>query len=105
MDYVITANGKPDRFEDNVSAGDVVEYSFDFSPYLEGKGSITDTIWTVEMGNASLVDTDQSALITFTYAGTSIITCLITTSSGEKKKVWLLIRAKEYDEGITDYEC
>ena len=101
MDYVVTVRGKPDRFEDRVSVGDVVEYNLDFTPWLEDKGTIVSTTWLVESGNATIVDTDQSALLTFTYEGRNVISCQVTTSTGESKKVWLIVKAT--DEGSSDY--
>lgn len=102
MDYVVTANGKPDYFEDRVSVDDTVKYNIDFAPWLEDKGDITDTSWTVVSGNAGLSDTDQSALISFTAEGRNVISCQVTTDTGESKKVWLIVKATEYGEA--DYE-
>ena len=103
MKYVVTDTGLPDYFEDRVSVGDVVNYELDFSPWLEGKGTISSTVWTVESGNASVNDTDQSALITFSNCGKSMISCLVTTSTGEAKKVWLKTRAEDHKSSPSDY--
>jgi len=104
MDYVVTTRGKPDRFEDRVSVGDTVEYNLDFAPWLEDKGTISETDWLVESGNATIVDTDQSALLTFSYESRNVISCRVTTTTGESKKVWIIVKATDYGEGITDYE-
>lgn len=93
MRYVVTANGSPDYFDHRVSVGDVVKFELDFGPWLEDKGTIDSTVWTSVFGSAGIVDTDQEALITFNSAGRNLISCLVTTSTGEAKKVWLTIKA------------
>ena len=103
MDYVVTTRGKPDRFEDRVSVGDTVEYNLDFAPWLEDKGTIVTTEWLVESGSAGIVDTDQSALLTFSYESRNVISCRVTTTTGESKKVWLIVKATEPVEGSADY--
>lgn len=102
MEYVVTSAGKPDYFEDRVSVGDVVKYELDFSPWLEGKGSISDTEWTVHSGSVSVDEDDQSALITFSNAGKALVSCVVTTSTGEAKKIWLILKAIDR-KGIDDY--
>lgn len=102
MEYVVTSSGKPDYFEARVSVGDVVNFSLDFTPWLEGKGTIASTVWTNEAGSVGVADTDQSALLTFSSAGKNVVSCLVTTSTGEAKKVWLIIKALDRQES-SDY--
>lgn len=94
MQLVVTATGKPDHLDARMNVDETTKFDIDFSPWLEGKGTITSTTWTVRNGNASVVDTDQSALISVSNAGISLISCLVETSTGEAKKVWLLIKAE-----------
>lgn len=102
MQYVITSTGKPDYFEDRVSVGDVVNYELDFAPWLEGKGTIISDVWTVHAGSVGVVDTGTDALITFSNAGKSIVSCVVTTSTGEAKKIWLILNAIDR-KGLDDY--
>lgn len=102
MKYVVTSSGKPDYYEDRVSVGDVVKYEFDFAPWLEDKGTIASVVWTVVAGGIGFTDDETTALLTFNSAGRSIVTCLVTTSTGEKKKVWLSLKAVDRNS-IDDY--
>lgn len=103
MQFAVTATRKPDYLEDRVSVGDSVNYELDFSPWLEGKGTITNTTWVNNNGNASVVSTDQSALISCTSKGKSVVSCLVETSTGEAKKVWIILLAGDMN-GVSDYD-
>lgn len=102
MQYTVSQNGKPDYYEDRVRVGDAVKYDFDFAPWLEGKGTIASTVWTVIAGSIALNDTNQSALIQFNSAGSCVVTCLVTTTTGEKKKVMLKVAADKA-QALDDY--
>ena len=93
MKYTVTYDGDPDIFESRATVGDIVKYEINFTPWLEGKGSISSTVWSVVCGDVSIDDTDQEALITFNSASRSVVSCVVTTSTGEKKKIWLIIKA------------
>lgn len=103
MKYTIVSDGKPDTFESRVSKGDVVKYELDFTPWLEGKGTIASTEWTIHSGSVAISDTDQTAYLTFNYEGSNLVSCKVTTSTGEAKKVWLVIKVIDRDSTL-DYE-
>lgn len=105
--FTITAKGRPDIFSDNVSMGDEVTYSIDFTPWQEANHTITSATWTVEAGNAAvsgdaLTSSVATAQVTFSDAGRSLISVLAATAT-EKKKIWLDLRATDRNCGVVDY--
>lgn len=106
MKLTVTSIAKPDLFEDRVSVGDSVEYEFDFSPWLQDKGSIINTVWVTHSGVVGLSSTNQTGLLTFNQSGIALVSCQVTTDTGESKKVWLRVRASdltvEDDYGMMD---
>lgn len=108
-DFVVASKNINDRFSDNVSKGDVLTYTFDFSPWAEDNNPLTSVTWVCESGgvvisNQSLVDNVATARLAFNEQGRSLISLLAETSA-EKKKIWLEVRAKDvygftYDYGM-----
>lgn len=106
-DFYVVAKAKPDRFQDNVSKGDAVTYSVDFTPWQEENSNITSVTWTSGSGQAAisgqvLTSGVATALITFSQAGKNLISVLATTAT-QKKKVWLEIYAEDVDSEPDDY--
>ena len=99
----MTSNPSPDAVEDRVSVGDVKKYEIDPAPWLVGKGTIESVLWHIESGFAAINDTGLSALITFNQSGRTLITITITTSTGEKKKLWLKVRSVDRNLYVDDY--
>lgn len=105
--FYVTSKGRPDLFRDNISKGDAVTYSIDFTPWQEANSNISSVTWTVESGNAavsgqSLTSGVASALITFADSGRSLISILATTAT-QKKKTWLEVRAIDREVYAADY--
>lgn len=96
MRYVVTSAGKPDYYELRTSVGETVKVDFDFSPWLEDRGTNNNTVWSLVTGGLSFTEDGTTANLTFTSAGRSIITCSVTSSSGETKKVWLVVKAEDF---------
>lgn len=107
MKFVIPARGKPDRVQDNVSLGDVVTYSFDFTPWEEDNNPITSATWTNEAGTVGISGQDVtdgilSAELTFNQSGKALVSILAVTAV-QQKKVWLEVNVKDYDQYSNDY--
>lgn len=109
--FVVTAENNVDQYVDNVSKGDVVEYTFDFRPWQEDNEEIVSFTWTSESGEAGVAspvnnDGIASALITFNQSGGSLISVTAITAT-MKKKIWLRVKSKDLqwcpdDYGIND---
>lgn len=98
-DFVIATKDNPPMFYDNVSKGDAVTYTFDFSPWQDDNSAITSILWTIESGNAEITnqtfaDGVASALVSFPDETRTTISVLATTTQ-ERKKVWLNVVAKD----------
>jgi hypothetical protein len=105
--YKITARSKKNKFNDVVSINDAVQYEFDFSAWEEDNTTITSVTWTTEQGQAgisgqALASGVASALITFNEQGKALISVLADTGT-EKKKVWLEVNTKDYENNSDDY--
>lgn len=101
--FSLTAKTRFDMYEDVASIGDAIRYQFDCTAWQEDNANITSATWTVEYGQAAISGQAVSsgvvsALVTFSQAGKSLISILLSTASGEKKKIWLLVLAKDKTE-------
>lgn len=103
MKYVVTSSGKPDYYELRANIGEVVKIELDFAPWLETRGTNSSTVWSLVKGSLSFTNSGTIATVTLNSAGRSLLTCLVTSSTGEKKKVWLLIKAEDLDNGDPSY--
>lgn len=106
-DFVIAAKPKPDRFQDNVSVGDAVTYSFDFTPWQEENNTITSVTWESKYGqvgisNQQLIAGVATALLTYSTRGNNLVAVLATTAT-QSKKVWLEVKAKDVQYYPDDY--
>lgn len=104
MKLNITSN-PTDVTEDRVSINDVKKYELDLAPWLVDKGTVSSIVWKVESGNGPGIatPTEESTLITFSQSGKSLISILVTTSTGEQKKIWLKVRAMDRNQYVDDY--
>lgn len=105
--FVVTAKLPTDRIYDVVSKGDTVKYQFDFTPWQEDNDTISSISWTVESGQAAVSNQTflsgvSTALLAFPEDGRSFITVLATTPT-VKKKLWLVVEAKDVMLFTDDY--
>ena len=98
-DFIITSENNPETFNNTMSKGDAVTYSFDFTPWEEDNSTITSATWTVEAGQAAITGKTLTSgvitgLITTAESGGSLIK-LIATTATEIKVIWLDLMAKD----------
>ena len=91
------------HFVDDVGVGDVVSYEIDCSPWAYDNADISAATWTLESGSAvisgeSVASNVVSATVSFSEESTNLISVLIETAGGIKKKIW--ITAIAHDENI-----
>lgn len=106
-DFTVATKTRVDRFVDNVSIGDVVNYQFDFRPWQDDNATITSATVTSEYGNngvSSVVNTSGVITFTATYnsAGKSLFSILVNTAT-VKKKVWLEVLIRDKQNMADDY--
>lgn len=106
-DFVVTARNNTDRYIDYVSKDDSVLYNFDFNPWQDSADEITSITWKSEYGETTITDQSfengvASALLSFPQRGYSLVSILATTAT-EKKKVWLSLRARDFNITTDDY--
>lgn len=107
-EFAVTAKIVNDRFTDNVSKDNAEIYKFDFSSWSDDNDPVTNVLWTLEGGQATISSisfTDQiaSALITFTEAGKQLISIKASTAAGSVRKLWLEIYVKDVKFMNDDY--
>jgi hypothetical protein len=105
--YTITTNNRKNKFNDRVSIDDAVPYQFDFTPWQEDFGTITGVTVVAERGLVGVTNIENnnglvSAVLTFSDQGKALVTFLVTTATA-KKKVWLEVYAKDYENEPDDY--
>lgn len=105
--FKVPAHVKKSKFIDVVSIDDAVRYEIDFTAWQEDNSAITGAVWAVEHGSVGVTEETlsngvASALVTFNDQGRCLISILASTAT-EKKKVWLEIRAKDYEFEAGDY--
>lgn len=96
-----------DRFTDNVSLGDLVNYEIDCSAWEAANDVIQSAVWTLEHGTATIVDTGETsgvlyARVTYSQSGKVLISILVTTATA-KKKIWLEALVKDVTTQADDY--
>lgn len=106
--FVLTSKTRFDTFNDTVSIDDAVEYEIDCTPWAEDNDEITSVDWNVEFGqvsisNEAVTDNVVSALLTFTQSGKLLVSILLNTASGQAKKIWLELNAKDRQRMSDDY--
>lgn len=106
--FTITTKTRVDVLRDNVSVGDVVDYDIDCTPWQADNATITSATWALESGNAAIASSTlvagvASALVTFSEVGRVLISILLATATGQKKKIWLEVRARKPDVYVDDY--
>jgi hypothetical protein len=105
--YVITSQNRKNKFNDRVSIDDAVQYQFDFRPWQEDNGDITGITFVAERGIVAVTNALNSAglvtaTLTFNDQGKALVSLLVTTATA-KKKVWLEVYAKDYENEPDDY--
>lgn len=105
--FVVTAKLTSDQYYDVVVKGDIVKYQFDFTPWQEDNDTISTVTWTVESGSAvlsgqALASGVASARVSVPEEGRSFISILATTPT-VKKKLWLVVEAKDASISMSDY--
>ena len=106
--FTLTSKTRVDAFQDEVSIGDATNYQFDCKPWQEDNDTITSVTWNVEHGQASISGQTitsgvLSALVSFPQSGRLLISLLLSTASGQSKKIWLEIYVKDKTGSADDY--
>lgn len=106
--FTLAARSRVDTFKDRVSVQDVVEYLIDCTAWQEDNDTITSATWTAESGasgiaNAAITAGVISALVTFNQSGKQLISILLNTAAGIKKKIWLEVYVKDQPLEADDY--
>src|SRR5262249_49172386 len=93
--------------EDRVNTGTVIEYQFDFRPWLETGDSVLSVTWTLKAGQASISDQNleadiTSALADFRQKG-SVLIKIAAETTRETYVTYLHIKVVDPEYPVNDY--
>lgn len=106
-DFTVVAKSNPSKYVDNVSKGDVVTYTFDFTPWQEDNSEISSVEWKIEAGQAAILsstldDGVTTAVVQFNEKGQVLLSITAITPI-ERKKMWLEISTRDRQLSFFDY--